>query len=167
MKSIATHKHPDTDALVAAWLAERFLFGECESQICFVEYSFDPQTANPFDCVVDVGRIHSPARLIFDHKSPGYPDRHASCAAKLLWEHLIAEGHCVQYLADLVQVVHDGDSIRLRAGSAAYKTSRASGLHAAVKRLKGQGLTDDALYNEIRTWLDRNYVKSPGRTYRR
>lgn len=120
MKSKATHKKPDTDALVATWLAERFLFAGCETKVCFVERTFDSNKASPFDCVVDVGRIHSPERRLFDHKPPGYPDRYASCATKLLWEHLIAEGHPVQHLADLVQLVDEGDSVRLRAGSAAY-----------------------------------------------
>jgi hypothetical protein len=62
-RCIATHKKPDVDALVATWLAERYLFDRCETCVLFVHRSFDVSEAKGIDCVVDVGRAHLPHHL--------------------------------------------------------------------------------------------------------
>lgn len=157
VKIVATHAEPDADALVAAWIAERFLFNGYNTRVVFVSKTLTPKSPAEFDCVVDVGNMHSPELRIFDHKPPAFPDRHASCAAKLLFEHLLESGHRVQHLQPLVQLVHDGDSIKRRAGSIAYRQSRKNGLHAEIARLKTQGLSDDQLYRRTKAWLDRRH----------
>jgi hypothetical protein len=44
------------------------------------------------DCVVDVGNIHDPGRLLFDHKLPTCAERAETCADKIVWRHLIGLG---------------------------------------------------------------------------
>src|SRR5438045_2621079 len=66
------------------------------------------------DCLVDVGNTFDPARHLFDHKPPAFPSRHDSCAAKLVWEHLLALGKPVQHLEQLVLAVFAWDSVKRR-----------------------------------------------------
>lgn len=156
-KRIVTHKRPDVDALVSVWLAERFNFAGQPIEVLFVEYSCDVDQLTGVACVVDLGGVYCRKRLIFDHKPPAFADRHATCAAILLWQFLRLRRHSVDHLANLVQLVHDGDSARLRPTSLAFKQSRADGLHAAVRRWKSEGMCDAELYRQTRTWLDRRY----------
>lgn len=51
----------------------------------------------------------------------------------------------VDQSADLVRLVHDGDSAKRRAGSAAYERSRREGLHAAVAEWKRARVADGVL----------------------
>jgi hypothetical protein len=154
MKRIATHSAPDADALVAAWLAQRFLFPGEASEVVFVPRDYRPPPVPAHDAVVDVGRAHDPARLLFDHKPPAFEDRDSTCATRLLWEHLLALGRPVAHLADLVQAVHDGDAVSRRGGSQAYKRSRESGLHALVAAARIQGHPDAGMHALAARWLD-------------
>lgn len=158
-RRIATHTQPDVDAIAACWLAERYLFANESSQILFVPRNFEITDDCPYNCVLDLGRTHDPTRLLFDHKPPAVPDRHSTCATKLLWEHLRSAGHPVEHLSSVVELVWDGDSSRRRSRSAAYRASRSDGLHAEFHRLK-QGSTDPMLYVAMRLWLDRQYPHS-------
>ena len=160
-KRIVTHKRPDVDALVSVWLAERFLFAGQPIEVLFVDYSCAVERLLGVDCITDLGGVYCRKRLIFDHKPPAFVDRHATCAAKLLWQYLRSRRHSVDHLADLVQLVHDGDSARLRPKSLAFKQSRADGLHAAVRRWKIEGKSDDELYRRTKTRLDRRYQCLP------
>jgi hypothetical protein len=85
-RQIATHRNPDADVLVAAWLAESFLFAGEPTEIVFVARTYRPGDAATYDCVVDVGSACDPARLWFAHKPPAFADRHQNCAARLVWE---------------------------------------------------------------------------------
>jgi hypothetical protein len=44
-RRIATHRQPDADALVAVWLAERFLFAGEPTEIVFVARTYGPGDA--------------------------------------------------------------------------------------------------------------------------
>lgn len=109
MKRIVTHKKPDADALVATWLATRYLFDGEEVEVVFVGRSYAVPADPSQDCVVDVGREYDPARLVFDHKPPAFSDRNGTCAARLVWEHLLCLGRPVHHLQQLIQVIHEGD----------------------------------------------------------
>lgn len=86
-KMIVTHIHPDLDAIMAVWLLVRFdqsRYGD--AQLEFVPapstYKNLPPDNNPDVVHVDVGMGK------FDHHRPG---GFATCAAKLVWEELVAE----------------------------------------------------------------------------
>jgi hypothetical protein len=154
MKRIATHKKPDADALVATWLAARYLFEGEEAEVIFVSRGYAVPANPPPACVVDVGRACHPARLVFDHKPPAFPDRNQTCAARLLWEHLLSLRKPVHHLEPLIRVVHEGDRRPPRKPSPALLRSRKEGLHAQV-RLR-RSLDDQSLYGAVRSWLDRH-----------
>lgn len=59
MKRIITHKQPDADALVAIWLAQRYLFPGEETTVRFVGRTFRP-TGDGGDCILDVGNAYDP-----------------------------------------------------------------------------------------------------------
>lgn len=158
-RRIATHHAPDADALVAVWMAERFLFFDESCAVTFVDRRFAPCRESGFDCVVDVGRSHDPARRHFDHKPPAVLDRHSTCATRLVWEHLRSLQRPVEHLAQLVDLIHAGDSARLRASSFAYQESRRSGLHAHIHAVRDLSETDAQAYRAIRYWLDGKFCK--------
>lgn len=154
MKLIVTHKKPDADALVSTWLAQRYLFPGEETEVRFVGRTFRPYDGAA-DCILDVGNTYDPDRLLFDHKPPAFRDRHQTCAARLLWEHLLSLGKPVHHLATLIEAVHDGDSSKRRQGSLAYHQSRHSGFHAYFRSIAPTCPDDYALYTSVRDWLDR------------
>lgn len=157
-KLIATHKRPDVDALVSVWLAERYLFARQAVVVSFHDRAVDIKTLLGIDCVVDFGGVYCRKRLIFDHKPPAFADRHANCAATLLWRYLIDREHDVAQLEDFVRLVHDGDSAKRRAGSPAFKQSRKNGLHAAVSKWKSAKMSDADLYRRTKAWLNRQFA---------
>ena len=67
MKRILTHKRPDLDAIVSAWLAQDFLFAGEASEVLFVNRKILLQAKQDADCLVDVGNAYQPQRLWFDH----------------------------------------------------------------------------------------------------
>jgi hypothetical protein len=154
MKYVATHKRPDADALVATWLAARFLFSGEKSEVIFVSRGYAVPADPPPDCVVDVGRAYDPARRVFDHKSPAFSDRNQTCAARLLWEYLLALGKPVHHLEQLIQVVHEGDRRPPRKPSPALLQSRREGLHAHIAQLRQNCPDDQQLYRATQSWLD-------------
>jgi hypothetical protein len=155
VKRIATHKRPDGDAIASVWLAERYLFAAEVVEVVFLPRKMPAAGWPPVDCMVDVGNAHDPERLRFDHKPPAFADRNASCAAKLVWEHLTAKGQPVSHLARLVQAVHEGDSNPPRRLSPLLTKSRTDGFHAAFTRAQREdGVDDLALYRAMRQWLD-------------
>ena len=156
MKRIATHKRPDPDAIVAAWLAERYLFAnDDEVDIVFVgrkRPGFDPPLA---DCVVDVGNVYDPARLLFDHKPPAFADRNETCATRLIWLHLLGLGRPVWHLSTLVNAIHEGDRNPPGKPGPLLLESRRNGFHAQFARLRSEcGGEEARLYAASRKWLD-------------
>jgi hypothetical protein len=115
-RRIITRERPDGDAVLAAWLVERYLFAGESVEILFLPRAWVFGALRGGDCLVDAGNAHDPGRLLFDHKPPALSDRHDSCAAKLVWEHLLRSGFSVEDLEALVQSVHAGDSPRHRTG---------------------------------------------------
>jgi len=139
---VATHKQPDADAIVAAWLVDRHLFSGRTCQIEFVNgSSFQPDSS----AIVDVGRRHSPSELVFDHKPPAFEHRDQECATTLAWKHASEAGKPVSQLQELVEVVRDGDAASRRQKSAAYKT-RLNGLHAIIEAARAYSQNDQMLY---------------------
>jgi hypothetical protein len=155
-KLILTHRGPDLDAIVSAWLAERFLFADEPCEVQFVSVLTD-KVIRQADCIVDIGKFHNRGRLRFDHKGVECL-RHITCSAKLLWRHLRKTGHDVDHLRELVELVHDGDSLKRRHGSSRYRESRQSGLHALLADLRGQGLNDHTVYHAMSDKLDAKYA---------
>jgi hypothetical protein len=154
MKRIATHKQPDPDAVVAAWLAERYLFHGQSVEVVFIARKQPVQDKQVADCVVDAWNIHDPKQLIFDHKPPAFADRNETCATKLVWDYLVSQGKSVRHLVSLVQAVHEGDRNPPVKGGAALKQSRQNGFHAYFKRVRPLCSSDEDLYSRMRAWLD-------------
>lgn len=164
MKRVATHKRPDPDAVVAAWLAERYLFDVDENvTVVFVgrKRPARPERARErADCVVDAWNAYAlsdPEQPVFDHKPPAFADRNETCATRLVWEHLLRTGKPVRHLAALVEAVHAGDRNPPFApgrGGAALVQSRQNGLHAYFARVRPQCASDEQLYLVVRAWLD-------------
>ncbi|MCA9071760.1 MAG: hypothetical protein KDA84_22690 [Planctomycetaceae bacterium] len=157
-KRIATHTRPDADALVSAWLTDRFLFPNDRCQVEFVARS--PLSQDNHDAVVDMGGRHDPTCLVFDHKPPAFPHRDEECASSLVWKHAQSLGCPVDHLESLVELVHDGDAITRRPRSQAYAQSRTNGLHAIINHAKGYSESDPMLYQGIAAFLDARYLKS-------
>jgi hypothetical protein len=145
---IVTHRALDLDAVVSAWLAQAYLF-DGAVEVCFVSRSIDP-TRHGEACLVDVGNSYDPARLRFDHKPPAFADRNETCAAKLVWEHLLTLGKLVRHLEPLVRVTFEGDTRRF---SPALKQSRLDGPHAELARAGRLYATDTERYTHMRLWL--------------
>ncbi|HRX82500.1 MAG TPA: DUF123 domain-containing protein, partial [Pirellulaceae bacterium] len=160
MKTIVTHKRPDLDAIVSAWLAQDFLFAGQDSQVVFVDRGRVPRLKDSADCLVDVGNEHDPSRLRFDHKPPAFPNRRDSCAAKLVWEYLFACGLELHHLAELIQITFEGDTLR---SSPALRASRESGPHAKLAELKKCiADDDDDVYHRMVVWLRTSYCQNGG-----
>lgn len=153
---VATHAKPDVDALTAVWLVERYLFAGRRVDIVFLPYHHDFSKGPLVDCMLDMNGLHDPELLLFDHKPPAFADRNDACTAGLVWDYLVKSGQPVEHLADLVAVVHAGDSIRMRGGSPSYAESRKRGLHHEFYRKREPCPTDMDLYRDVRRWLDRH-----------
>ena len=150
MKTILTHKQPDLDAVVSAWLAQEYLFGGEQTTVLFVGRSISRAQIEAADCVVDVGNAYDPERLWFDHKPPAFEDRNANCATTLVWEHLLRLKKDVAHLQPLVQVVFEGDT---RRWSEALKESRKNGAHATLNRYAREYAKDAEVYARMTAWL--------------
>src|SRR4051812_49237433 len=154
MRRVVTHAKPDADAIVAAWLAETFLFTGEEVEVVFVPRLRPGRPLPAADCLVDIACVHDPQKLIFDHKPPACADRNATCAARLVWEHLRSLGRPVAHLEALVRVVHEGDRSPPGRPSPELARSRAEGFHLQLKQARARGGDDHRLYQEMRDWLD-------------
>jgi len=86
-KTIVTHIHPDLDAIMSAWMLVRFdqsRYGDAKFEFVPAPTTYKnlPPDNDPDVVHTDVGGGK------FDHHRPG---GFATCAAKLVWEELIAE----------------------------------------------------------------------------
>lgn len=153
---VATHAKPDVDALAALWLAERYLFpGPVE--VVFLTYDHKWEKGPVVDCVLDMGNLHDPRLNLFDHKEPARAKRGETCATGLVWEHLHSLGKRVDHLRPLVEAVHGGDAVALRATSTAYRESKRNGLHAFFVKARSRSDHDRLLYRAICGWLDERF----------
>lgn len=146
---IITHASPDLDAVVSAWLAQRYLF-DGGSEVGFASRRLDPLRCAGA-CLVDIGNTYDPSRHWFDHKPPAFADRNSTCATRLVWEHLLALGRPVRHLQPLVMVTFEGDT---RRHSPDLRQSRIDGPHAELKRLHRLHERDGARYAHMCAWLD-------------
>ena len=153
MKIILTHRQPDLDAIVSAWLAQDYLFAMAESEVRFVSRKIPEKARQEADCIVDVGNSYMPERLWFDHKPPAFENRNGTCATRLLWEYLRQQGQDVDHLAPLVQVTFEGDTHR---NTLAVKHSRIHGPHAALTGFREHHGSDELVYTKMVQWLRRN-----------
>jgi hypothetical protein len=143
VRRVITHAKPDGDAVAAAWLAERFMFAGEPVEVLFVPRGRVLGAYRAGDCLVDVGNTHDPDHLFFDHKEPAFPDRHDSCAARLVWDRLVKLGRPVRHLKPLVDVVFAGDSPRARVGfKDEYAESERRGFHKALADARRVEVTD-------------------------
>ena len=142
------------DALVSAWIADRYLFPNEQCRVEFISRTRSPSRLAPYDCVVDVGNTYDPAKLHFDHKPPAFTDRDEHCASSLVWQHAMDLQRPVSRLKRLVNLVHDGDAKTRRNGSADYQHSRTLGLHAVIKHARAYSQSDRMLYQAIAACLD-------------
>lgn len=156
LKRIITHSKPDADAIAAAWLAVTYLFGGEEVEVVFHPRPRSGQAIPTVDCVVDIGGIHDPERLVFDHKGPTFADRNATCATRLVWEHLMSLGRPVAHLEVLVRVIHEGDHSPPGRPSPELARSRSVGFHSHLKRARTGGGDDLRFYGEMKGWLERH-----------
>lgn len=164
MRRVITHDKIDGDAVAAAWLAERFLFENQPVEVLFVPRERVWGAWRAGDCVVDVGNTRNPKHLFFDHKPPACTNRHDSCAARLIWDHLVELGRPVHHLKPLVNVVYAGDSARERPWfKDEYAESKRSGFHKALADAKATHATDAGVYRVMRQWLNRQDKKTATR----
>ena len=154
MRNILTHRNPDLDAIVGAWLAQDFLFASEKSRVIFVSRKIPNRIEQTADCIVDVGNSYDPGHYLFDHKPPGIKNRNSSCASKLLYEYLLSLGRDVGHLESLIQVTFEGDT---RRQTARVKDSRQSGPHARLKHLKEKHKEDSEVYACMIDWLRSYY----------
>lgn len=87
-KLIVTHIHPDLDAIMSSWLLVRFdqsRYGDAKFEFVPAPHTYKdlPPDNDPNIVHTDVGGGK------FDHHKPG---GFSTCAAKLVWEELVAEG---------------------------------------------------------------------------
>ncbi len=154
-RRVITHAAVDGDAVAAAWLAERFLYPGEPVEVLFVPRERALGAWRAGDVLADVGNTHDPANGFFDHKLPAYADRHAACAAGLVWDHLVALGRPVRHLRSLVDVVFAGDSVKARGRyKDEYAESKRGGFHQALTEAKAAHPTDAGVYRAMRRWLD-------------
>ena len=104
---------------------------------------------------MDVGNTYSPENYRFDHNPPAFENRNSTCAARLIYEHLLGIGVAVGHLAHLVEITYQGDTHR---NSEALKQSRIDGPHAKLKQLKTEYKDTAAVYQQMVLWL-RSYTK--------
>jgi hypothetical protein len=160
-RRVITHAEPNGDAIAAAWLVERFVFAGESVEVLFIPRERVCGAYRVGDCLVDVGNTHDAKNMFFDHKPPAYHNRHNSCAARLVWEHLVKLGRPVKHLLHLIDVVFAGDSVRERASfKEQYAESKRNGFHKALADAKAKHSTDADVYRTVRRWLDACHRKS-------
>jgi hypothetical protein len=124
MTMIATHVHPDLDAICSVWLLQRF-GGMDDSFVTFVNTgSPDPALLDEADAVVDTGKAFDPRTLRFDH----HHDPSLPAACMLVWKHLreiVGDVFGKDTIEQIVAICDAGD----RADPFADE-SRRIGLHA-------------------------------------
>jgi hypothetical protein len=155
---VITHSDVDGDAIASAWLAERFLLAGNSIEVLFVPRGRVWGAYRTGDYLVDVGNAFDAKNFFFDHKPPACANRHDSCAARLIWDHLVKLGKPVRHLKPLVDVVFAGDSSRERPWFAyEYAESKRVGFHKTLADAKLKQKTDADMYRTMRRWLEKHH----------
>jgi hypothetical protein len=79
---VITRATPGGDDVVAAWLAERFLFAGRPAEVLFVPPERAPGAYRSGDCLVGVGYTHDAANLFFDRRAPACAGGRETCATR-------------------------------------------------------------------------------------
>jgi hypothetical protein len=164
---VITHNEVDGDAVASAWLAERFLFPRESVEVLFLPRKRALGAYRTGDCLVAVGQTHDVENLFFDHKSPAFKNPFDSCAAKLIWNHLVDREFPFEHLRTLVDAVfaesleEAADSLPAKARFAVeYMDSKRHGFHKALDDAKGKYDTDAEVYRTMRRWLDAHHEEA-------
>ncbi|WP_439621599.1 hypothetical protein [Gemmata sp.] len=93
----------------------------------------------------------TPGQHFYDRKPPALGNRHASCAARLVWDRLVELGRPVRHLEPLVNVVFAGDSARARGRfRGEHAESTRAGFHRALPDARAAHGTDADVYRAVR-----------------
>ncbi|MFH1244189.1 MAG: hypothetical protein V1487_01245 [bacterium] len=158
-KLIVTHNHPDLDAIMGAWLLVRF----DQSRYGDSSFAFVPAPTTYKNQVVD-----SDPRIIhidvgggkFDHHKPG---GFKTCAAKLVWEELVAESKISpsdQPLKEMLEVAYEIDTFKDCYWPDTEKPRMAFMLHEIIPALYRLQIYDnEAVVRLIFSYLDAVYQR--------
>ncbi len=152
---IATHKRPDADALVSAWLVDRYLLHDKNCSVHFIEKR--KLQTDTFDAVVDIGNRFDPDAYRYDHKplkddpDRQFQTRYDECACSLVLRQI---ANPPAELRDFVTLIHDGDAIPRRSRSEGYQASRSNGFHAIVRAFRDYCSSDQMIYGAVSLYLD-------------
>lgn len=129
MSYIVGHLSPDWDCITALWQLQRF-GGLADAEIRLVNTGNpDPAVLAGAAAVVDTGL--GP----FDHHQ--LDDPNSTCAALLVWQHLIMNDQDLFYLQPLIDLIYAGDT-----GKSEAAQSHRVGIHALLSDEKASGSGD-------------------------
>lgn len=158
-KLIVTHLHPDLDAIMSSWLLVRFnqpQYGD--AKFAFVPapqtYKGLPPDNDPNVVHLDVGAGK------FDHHKPG---GFVTCAAKLVWEELVAEKLIAdedESLKTLVDIAYEVDTFADCYWPGTDSPRMALMLHEIIPALHRLQLYDnEAVMRMVFVYLDAAYQR--------
>lgn len=148
MSMIVGHISPDWDCLTALWLLRRFDPALENATIKLVNAG-NPDAAilAEADAVVDTGRVCNYTTKRYDHHQMDDPN--STCAALLVYEHLLQMNNTLSYLAPLVYLVFAGDT-----GKSEADESRKTGIHAILSQMKHDQYNDETIMQHCFPILD-------------
>lgn len=164
-KTIVTHIHPDLDAIMSVWLLVRFdqpRYGDARIEFVPAGETYKNQPVDSDNEVVHVDT----GKGVFDHHQPGVTD---TCAAKLVFEHLLAGGLIDETDVPLTEMVnyaleidHFRDLYWPESGNSRYSFM----LHDIIPALHSLQVHDDeAVTRMVFVYLDAVYEKLKGRQH--
>lgn len=150
---IAVHVKPGPDALVATWLAERFMCATELSEVVFLPKGHILTRKDGPAWYVEPGRILELIGPNWGCKRQKFAERYATSATGHIWTHLLSEGKPVAHLVDLVDAVHDG---ALTAGTTPVNDQAGlwTKVNLAWKKATARAAGDLATHQAMRAWLD-------------
>jgi len=136
-----THVSPDGDSALFAWLVSRFPGQGQEVTHKFINLNTPaPELIAFADFVGDCGGIYDPDRGCFDHHHLLPVEALSTCAARMLFEHLIHNGYKIKYLTPLVLLIWQGDIMSQESAE-----SREVGFHSLLSAYKAEKHTDSEI----------------------
>ena len=138
---IVTHRHPDLDAVMSAWLLHRFDPYFSEANFVFVPAGTAYKGLPP-DGEREVANVDTGGGK-FDHHQPGKPD---TCASVLVREDLISRGHLAPTdlaIAEMTEVARDIDLFHDLFWPEPDSSRYAFMLHEILPSLHNSGKYDD------------------------
>lgn len=158
-KTLVTHKNPDLDAITAMWLFVRFdqsRFGDAHLEFTPAGETYKNQMVDSDPEVVHVDN----GRGRFDHHMPG---GYETCAAKLVYEHLVAEGLVSpsdRALKEMVTFSLDIDRFVDFSWPEPFATRHSYTLHEVIPALHSlQVMDNEAVARYVFVYLDGVYQR--------